>query len=53
MHGLLLANGCSWAHLLAKLAEMAKLDLNQWLTEDEVAALVGKRPLTELLPLGR
>jgi len=53
VHGLLLANGCSWAHLLAKLAELAKQDLNQWLTKDEVAALKGERPLTELLPLGR
>ncbi len=53
VHGLLLANGCSWAHLLAKLAELAKQDLSQWLTKDEVAALAGNRPLTELLPLGR
>src|SRR5690554_191786 len=53
VHGLLLANGCSWAHLLAKLAELAKQDLNQWLTKDEIAALQGERPLTDLLPIGR
>lgn len=53
VHGLLLANRCSWAHLLVKLAELAQEDLNQWLSKDELAALAGERPLTDLLPLGR
>jgi len=53
VNGLLLANRCSWAHLLAKLAELTEQDLTQWLTKGEMAALAGEGPLTDLLPIGR
>lgn len=53
VHGLLLANGCSWAHLLQRLAHLSGQDAASWLTADELAALRGERDLTELLPLAR
>lgn len=58
VNGLLLANACSWAHLLAELAKLSdaasgKNQLAEWLTPDELAAIEGKAPLTNLLAIGR
>lgn len=53
VHGLLLANRCSWAHLLEKLAEVSGHALKDWLTPEEYTALQGDAPLTNLLPLAR
>ena len=53
VHGLLLANRCSWAHALQAMAELASEPLAAWLTEQEVFALTGKAPLTTLLKVGR
>ncbi|SFX77629.1 xylulose 5-phosphate 3-epimerase [Marinospirillum alkaliphilum] len=53
VHGLLLANRCSWAHLLQQLAQLAGRDAADWMEADELAALKGQRHLTELLPLAR
>lgn len=53
VNGLLLANGCSWAHLLAELARLSGANLADWLTADELAAINGTAPLTNLLAIGR
>lgn len=53
VNGLLLANRCSWAHLLQQVAEQLDVPLSEWLSADELAALAGEAPLTHLLPIGR
>lgn len=52
-NGLLLANGCSWAHLLAELAKLTGENLSAWLNDEELAAINGTAPLTHLLTIGR
>lgn len=53
VHGLLLANSCSWAHGLAKLAQLSGNAPSAWLTADELAAVEGQAPLSNLLPILR
>ncbi len=43
VNGMLFANGCTWAHIVAAAAETAGLPLSGLLTEEEITAIRGRR----------
>lgn len=53
VHGLLLANSVSWAHVLQRVADLKQQSQKNWLTAEETQALLGQAPLTRLLPIAR
>ncbi len=43
VHGLLFINRATWAHVLARAAQVVGVDAAEWLSDDERAALAGRR----------
>lgn len=42
-NGMLFANGCTWAHVLAAAAEVLEYSVDEWLSPAEVDAITGRR----------